>query len=117
MADLPPDATIRSEMHKLGNRKGYIRGVFGRVHECKTIHGNATVRIGVEGKGLMPYYRVLFVNSDDGAEVIFGAFYGDSHAEFKTDEAPNKRWSSASMTYDEVEQLLGEIRNFKRKKP
>src|ERR1700733_8502472 len=108
MADkvISPDATIADVMPTLSNPDGYVSGVLGRLHECKVAHGNAAVRIGTTGRGLIPYYRVVFSNSSTGLEEIFGAFYGDNHAAFKTYESPSQTWSSASMSYDEVERLL-----------
>jgi hypothetical protein len=62
----------------------------------------------------MPYYRIVFPTQ--GGEGIFGAYYGDNHAAFETFKSPNKTWSLASLTYEDVQQLLGQIRGFKGKK-
>jgi hypothetical protein len=103
-------------MPTLSNPENYVAGVLSRLHECKSKHGNASVRIGTTGQGLIPYYRIVFTNIDGHSESIFGAYYGDNHNAFKTSESPNNTWSSTAMTFDEVQQLLGKIRGWKRKK-
>jgi hypothetical protein len=112
---IPNDATIHDVMPTLNNPENYVRGVLSRLHECKQARGNASVRIGTTGQGLIPYYRVVYIDGA-GKEQIFGAYYGDNHAAFDTFKAPNSTWSTGSMTYDEVQQLLGKIRGFKGKK-
>lgn len=111
---IPNDAIIDDVMPTLSNPLDYVRGVLGRLHECKHLRGNASVRIGTTGQGLIPYYRVIYADGD-GAEQIFGAYYGDNHAAFDTAKSPSQTWSTGSMTYDEVQQLLGKIRGFKGK--
>ncbi len=112
---IPRDATIREVLSTLKSPDAYVAGVFGKVNECRRAHGNAAVRIGVTGKGLMPYYRVIFDAEQGEPDIndrIFGAYF-DNHTplEWTTAESSNALWSSRFMTYDEVRALLAEIRH------
>jgi hypothetical protein len=111
--EIPENATIEDVLPTLKSPEGYVRGVFGHLHECKAKHGNAFVRIGTSGRGLIPYYRVVCKHEGDENETVFNAFYGDNHNSFKTVEASNGTWSSAAMSYEEVQNLLGKIRGWK----
>ena len=114
--EIPQDATIEDVLPTLSSPEAYIRGVFGHLHACKSKHGNGSVRIGTTGCGLIPYYRVVFKYDGDENETIFGAFYGDSHSSFKTLEASSGTWSTAAMSYEDVQNLFGKIRGWKGKK-
>jgi hypothetical protein len=110
---IPSDATIDDVMPTLNDPLGYVRGVLGRLHQCKQAHGDALVRIGTTGRGLIPYYRVVY-GDGEGTEQIYGAYYGDNHAAFDTFKAPNNTWSTGAMTYDQVQLLIGKLRGFTR---
>jgi hypothetical protein len=70
------------------------------LYSCRKAHGNAAVRIGVMGKGTMPYYRV-----------IFAAFFNNhTPLEWTTTEANNKSRSTSFMTFEEVKDLRSKVR-------
>ncbi|MDQ2764454.1 MAG: hypothetical protein M3Y22_13555 [Pseudomonadota bacterium] len=111
---LSKDATIMDVVGSLRSPDAYVSGVFGKLHECRKVHGAAAVRIGITGRGLCPYYRILYdftAGQPDSSDKIFGAYF-DNHTplEWTTSEATNSLWSSRFATYDEVRALLGEMR-------
>lgn len=108
------DATIATVLSSLKNPERYVCGVLDQMFVCRKARGNAAVRIGVTGTGLMPYYRVIFDTADgspDSNDRIFGAYF-DNHTplEWKSREASNRLWSSCFMTFEEVQALLPQVR-------
>ncbi|TXN02310.1 hypothetical protein FV222_09660 [Methylobacterium sp. WL103] len=108
------DATIATVLSSLRNPERYVCGVLDQMFACRKAHGNAAVRIGVTGTGLMPYYRVIFDAEDGSADSndrIFGAYF-DNHTplEWKSSEASNRLWSSRFMSFEEVQALLPQVR-------
>lgn len=70
------------------------------MRKCLQAHGNAAVRIGITGTGQKPYYRVFSI--EDAGEVIWGSFY-DNHDPLENAFAMTQNWSTASMTFKELE--------------
>lgn len=114
--DIPQDATLEDVLPTLTSPEGYIRGVFGHLQACKSKHGNASVRIGTGGRRQIPSYRVVFKFGPDESETVFGAFYGENHSAFKTVDASSATWSTAAMSYEDVQNLFGKIRGWKGNK-
>jgi hypothetical protein len=112
---LQPDATITDALPGIIGKEEYVRQIVGNLMECKRAHGNASVRIGITGDGTAPYNRISYFN-DAEKEIAFGAFVGASP--FKNSMRVNDdSWSTASMTFAEVQALLGELRQFKVRHP
>ena len=112
---LQPDATITDALPGIIGKEEYVRQIVGNLMECKRAHGNASVRIGITGDGTAPYNRISYFN-DAEKEIAFGAFVGASP--FKNSMRVNDdTWSTASMTFAEVQALLGELRQFKVRHP
>jgi hypothetical protein len=112
---LQPDATITDALPGIIGKEEYVRQIVGNLMECKRAHGNASVRIGVTGDGTAPYNRISYFN-DAEKEIAFGAFVGASP--FKNSmRVSDDTWSTASMTFAEVQALLGELRQFKVRHP
>ena len=112
---LQPDATITDALPGIIAKEEYVRQIVGNLMLCKRAHGNASVRIGITGDGTAPYNRISYL---DGAEkeIAFGAFVGASP--FKNSMRVNDdTWSTASMSFAEVQALLGELRQFKVRHP
>lgn len=108
---LAPDATIADVLPTLQKPEQYVRVVLANMSACKRIHGNGLVRIGVTGLGQVPYHKISYVA--DGEEVLFDAF--DGKHRFDGVEVGTSRWSTATMTFEAVQSLLGDIRGFPRK--
>jgi hypothetical protein len=112
---LQPDATITDALPGIIGKEEYVRQIVGNLMECKRAHGNASVRIGITGDGTAPYNRISYFN-DAEKEIAFGAFVGASP--FKNSmRVSDDSWSTASMTFAEVQALLGELRQFKVRHP
>jgi hypothetical protein len=112
---LQPDATITDALPGIVAQEEYVRQIVGNLMECKRAHGNAHVRIGITGDGTAPYNRISYLDNSE-KEVAFGAFVGASP--FKnTMRVNDDTWSTASMSFAEVQALLGELRQFKVRHP
>ncbi len=112
---LPDDATLRDLLATLDNKDAFVSQVFGVAHHASKEHGDIVIRLGVTGTGKVPNYRIEDATS--GMPII--AINGANHQPWPEGEefsAPNN-WSRATMTKAQIEELLGEIRNFKRKGP
>ena len=123
-ARLADDAIIADIITNLDNPAEYVRGVFGNMLDCKKKYGTAFVRIGTTGRGIVPHYRVepefnieMFVN-DELFAAHFVAFHGRNHKrlDWGFGELRGEHWSDRKMSYDQVQNLLGSLRNFERKK-
>ena len=108
---------------------------------CKKEHGTAFVRIGTTGRGIVPHYRVepeltkehikemdkafkhyVAEEKEDAWKMIlptqFVAYHGSNHKrlDWGIRELQPVHWSMGRMSYEDVQNLLGELRGFKRKK-
>jgi|ERR1700736_305781 len=106
--------TVENVLEVLQSPEAYVRGVLGHLNECRTKHGNALVRIGVAERSSIPDYRIAYICEPD-VEFVFGAFCGDNHRSIRGGGISNGAWSSATMTFDEVQNLLGKVHGWKGK--
>jgi hypothetical protein len=102
---LPSDATFATAWRKMKSPFESTLYAFVHLIDCKDAgNSNPRVKLGVTGKGLVPYHKVIF-SGDDGRDETFHAY--DGRKPFKP--ADNlKAWSSAEMTLQEVRDLLAE---------
>jgi hypothetical protein len=135
------DGTITSVRSRLHDQDKYISGVLKNMHDCKTEHGSAVVRIGTTGEGTHPHYWVEPVGSEltasldllleddlapeeearkkaEFAVTYYKAYHGRSHKQLSwgKDKLQAYSWSSQSMALAEVQQLLNEVRGRKPRK-
>jgi len=103
---IAPDSTIATVWPHLTHQRDYVAGARHKAHLCNEQHGNAFVKIGVTGSGQKPCYRV-FYKTADGVEEIFGSYW-DTHEPLDNEHAINTNWSTAAMTYEEVDALMVE---------
>lgn len=115
--------TIKDAVPSLRDPVGYVRGVLANMQECKRKHSTAVVWIGTTGKGAIPNYRVAPLDSFDALMTdhhdlpeYVEAYHGSSHKKISDWKLRGLNWSGNSMTFEEVQQLLGELRNFKSRK-
>ena len=106
---LRPDATIEDVLDTLHDREGYVRTILGHMAACRSRHGNASVRIGITGKGREPSHKVMYVDAD-GNELLFDAFGGT--VSFGDSRVHEDTWSTSATTFEEVKSLIGKIRGF-----
>lgn len=110
---LDPDATLRSVISSLLDPDDFVSRAFGVVHVATKEHGSVLMRLGVTGTGKLPNYRLD--SAATGQPIV--AIDGNNHAPWAgpSDISRPDNWSTATMTKGEIEALLGELRNFKRK--
>lgn len=108
--EIASDATLADIRDRLTKPEDHVATVLLTMQPCRKAHGNAYVRIGITGTGKVPYHKVVFLDAD-GAEQLFGSFDG------RNMDAGNKvhedTWSTRTMSFAEVQALLGEIRGIK----
>lgn len=110
---LASDATLADVRHTLLDAERHIAVVLGTMSPCRKEHGNAHVRIGITGEGKVPYHKVTYLDAA-GGEHLFASFDGrNENEDYKVHE---DTWSTKSMTFEEVQALLGDIRGYKVKK-
>lgn len=106
---LPPDATIASVWNFLTNPRPYVAAVRHKMELCHKMHGNAAVRIGVTGTGQKPCYRITYGTQSD--ETIYGSYW-DNGDPLEKEDAISANWSTASMSFDEVDAFFKEKINY-----
>lgn len=106
---ISPDATLADVRHTLLEPERHVATVLGTMSPCRKEHGNAHVRIGITGEGKVPYHKVAYLD-ESGNEQLYAAFDGkNKNEEYIVHE---KTWSTKSMSFAEVQSLLGDIRGF-----
>jgi hypothetical protein len=71
-------ATTDDVAKTLNKPEEYVRQVLSHMHECRKLFGEASVRIGVLGKGRAPHYRIEYPKSR-GVASVFAVYRGSSH--------------------------------------
>lgn len=116
--------TIKDIVNTLANPKEYVRKVLENMIACKKEHGLASVAIGKTGRGIVPNYRVSpDILSDWQGKIdpgeFFKAYNGRSHKrieDWDVWELREEHWSDLRMSFEQVQNLLGELRGFQRKR-
>lgn len=112
---LPRDATLRSVKSSLPEE--YVRLVLKQLHDCERSLGDAQVRICLDRKTVPPYYRVdAVMDLETGETTNWESFSGRTHRLLSEKQSENVTWSQEAMTFRQVSELIGEIRNFKKAK-
>ncbi|MCC6918169.1 MAG: hypothetical protein IT548_03140 [Alphaproteobacteria bacterium] len=101
---LPSDATIATVWPTLTHQRDYVANTRHKAGQCAKMHGNAYVRIGVTGSGQKPCYRIFYL-TPDGAEKIFGSYW-DNHSPLDNERAINTNWSTAAMSFAQLDALM-----------
>jgi hypothetical protein len=115
---LRPSDTLSDILDTLKEPSEYVRGVLGNLMTCKKEHGSACVRIGTTGGGISPHYRIepdgAFSRDDWLEEKFWQAYNGRNHKKLDWGfaELRDQHWSPSSMSFDEVQSLLGKLRKF-----
>ncbi len=109
---LATDATLRDLLSRLADPDAFVSRTFGVMHKAAKTYGDVRMRLGITGTGQYPNYRI---EDADGQPLM--AINGANHEPWPEGETFDGAgtWSQASMTKQEVESLLGEIRNFARR--
>jgi hypothetical protein len=110
---LSKSETLRTLKPRLADPETFVSRAFGVVHRYARSHGDVRLRLGITGTGQFPNYRIEDAESGEH----LGAFNGANHEPWPEGENIQGvgTWSKATMSRGEVEELLGEVRNFTRK--
>jgi len=102
---IPSDSTIATVWPKLAHQRQYVARARLKMETCAKLHGSASVRIGVTGSGQKPCFRITYKDGD--AEAIYGSFW-DMGDPLEKEDAQNQNWSTAAMSFAEVDAFLKE---------
>jgi hypothetical protein len=119
---MQPDARIVDVIHALDDPVEYVRGIVGSFYSFPFDKDVAVVRIGVSGKGRIPNYSIeeygetVSTTLPSGGSIstnirLRHCFHGRHHKEILDDSFRGEKWSSASMSFAEVQSLLGHLRD------
>lgn len=112
---LPGNATLCSL--KSGLQEEYVRLVLKQLLDCERSLGDAQVRICLDLKNDPPHYCIdAVMDLETGETTNWGAFSGRTHRLLSERQSENAIWSQDAMTFRQVSELIGEMRNFKRAK-
>jgi hypothetical protein len=110
-ANIDPDATIATVVGTLTNKEEYVRTVLANMAECRRQFGSSgRVQIGVTGGDKAPHHKITYMD-DRGIRQSFGSFNGKKP--FKDVVLHANDWSTAFMSMEDIQALLGELRGFK----
>ncbi len=111
---LPSDCTFRSISGELKDATEFVRSAFHNMTGCNQ---DCQVRIALDSNMRFPDYRLemLFEDEEDGETIIhaqpIAVFSGRNHKGTLSDAGNLSRpWSSAVMSYKQVQRMLGELR-------
>ena len=124
---MQPDARIIDVVHSLDDPIEYVRGVVGSFFLYGFDKQKAVVRVGISGKGIIPNYcieqygarRFTTLTTLQAADTevsvatdikLRHCFHGRNHKEILDDSFKGEKWSLASMSFTEVQTLLGHLR-------
>jgi hypothetical protein len=123
---IPRDSTIATLPALAGlKRQEYIRRVVANFHASGLDRQKAVVRIGTQGGGISPHYKIEYPNSLSVVDMVDGKtseveisavykiYHGANHREmaaFDASQIRENHWSTETMTFAEVSELLGIFR-------
>lgn len=110
------ESTLRTLVSGLKNPEEFVRRALGNMLECTR---DCQVRVVLDSNTAFPDYVVemLFDDVVDGEEIEHSQptafFKGRNHQGRLIEPADYDRpWSSEAMRFEEVQALIGELRNF-----
>ena len=112
---LPLDTTIKKLIKNgsLEKPEEWLRVTLQNMANCRSVHGNCMMQIGITGTGRRPFHKVAYID-EAGTIKIFGAF--DGRNPFTgVDIHDGSTWSNVATSFQDVQQVLGKLRGFKPK--
>ncbi|MCQ4190020.1 hypothetical protein [Methylocystis suflitae] len=123
------DSRIEDVLPTLKDPEEYVRGIIASFVHGQFPRNEAMIRMGVSGAGIAPHYCI-----EQGRETLELGGQADPHSEGKKIEAFLRRvvfdgrthkqiledlpkgtgWSSETMTFAEVQAILGRLRSSKK---
>jgi hypothetical protein len=111
---LPQGSTIRSIAGNLTDE--YVRAVLENVKDCERQMGDALVAISLMDGRIPPSYRIdAVMDLETGETMNWQNFSGRTHRPLSEKQERQVVWSSAWMTWRQLSELRGEIRNFQKR--
>lgn len=115
-----PDSRVEDVLHTLSDPEEYVCGILASFVGCGFNRDEAVIRIGVSGTGAFPNYCI-----EEGLEPVTlprfdisgtcyrrrEVFSGRSHRTILEDQFMGRNWSSAPMTFREVQETLVKLRS------
>lgn len=96
----------------------YVRLVLSQLQDCERSLGDAQVGVCLNGEINPPHYRIdAIMDLDTGETERWEAFSGKTHRPLSSRQSAHVVWSSEHMTFREVSALIGELRNYSKRKP
>jgi hypothetical protein len=112
---MKPDARIADIIETLSDAEEYVRRIVGSSIQHSFDKERSSVTIGISDTGLYPNYFI-----QEPSETAPGrrrmVFNGRSHREILEDSFWGESWSSAAVSFAEVQALLGHLRERKKKR-
>jgi hypothetical protein len=122
------DSKLSEVIGTVSKPEDYLCGLIPYLHKCEKGRGNAFLRIATLGTGQAPHYRIEYQRGksalaegdqaagSEAAYEVVGAFQGRNHkplvaAGEQPESLKDENWSTRTMSYSEVKELLGELRN------
>jgi hypothetical protein len=104
---LPNDATLESVFDLLGKPEDYLAAAYAKLHAGYKVDPNAKIRIGVQGNGTAPNYRI-----EINGEQILHSWNGQSHKPLLQGENyQDQNWSQKTIGYESLQKLLLQARD------
>ncbi|MCC5978699.1 MAG: hypothetical protein JJU21_11595 [Salinarimonas sp.] len=115
MALRPNDVTLNSLQETLPVE--YVRMVLSRLRDCEQSLGDAYVRVCLNTDIEPPHYCIdAMMDPETGETTNRESFHGKTHKPLTVRQASDVVWAAERMTYSQVSDLIGAMRNFSKKK-
>ncbi len=116
MAFRPNDVTLSSLQGTLPVE--YVRMVLSQLRDCERSLGDAEVRVCLNAESEPPHYCIdPTTDMETGETTNWGTFHGKTHKPLTARQASDVVWGTERMTYRQVLELIGAMRNFSKPKP
>ncbi len=123
------DSRIEDVLHTLNHPEKFVCGIVASFIHGRFCSDEAIIRIGVSGNGIAPHYCIeqgretiklggQIDPSLTGKEIVAhlrrAIFNGRTHNPILDDAPKGLSWSSETITFTEVQALLGRIRSSRK---
>jgi hypothetical protein len=113
---MEPSSRISDVLHTLADPVEYVRGIVQSFVEYQFDRARSIVRIGTSGRGIVPNYSIETPHEHNpDVFVKRHVFNGRSHKEILDDSFIGENWSSHGMSFLEVQSLLGQLRQSRKR--
>jgi hypothetical protein len=116
MTSRPNDVTLSSLQETLPVE--YVRMVLSQLHDRERSLGDASVRVCLNAEFEPPHYCIdSTTDAEAGEGTNSASFHGKTHKPLTARQACDVVWGAERMTYRQVSDLIGAMRNFSKPKP